>query len=133
MQKEKEEYEATGSLYCPFFKTDIALTSDGFNHLLYKPNRLPRNSKEQNMKLSLLTRALQTLRVAGTVQEYRNVLKTKQIQYWAFHDVIFRNKETFLIRVVVRQIDNGKLHFWSVMPVSRSENRRFYRNDIENN
>jgi hypothetical protein len=133
-------YESTKAITCPYFKSEIALTSDGFNHLLNKSNRVPRNIREQNLKVRLLPKALQILRVAGTVQEYRTSIekfghpakdgfsKTKQVQYWAFHDLLFGTEHKYLIRVIVRKVGDGKHHFWSVMQAGKD---KLYKEGIE--
>ena len=138
----RELYDTTPEISCPYFKSNISLTSDGFNHLLNKPNRQPRNIKEQRLKLRLLKPALNLLSKAGTVQEYRTTLekwgepgkdgfsKTKQVEYWGFHDII-GNEVMVLIRVIVRKIGDGKHHFGSVMPIGKIGKQKFYRDDVE--
>ncbi len=142
IETSRELYESTPEIFCPYFKLNISLTSDGFNHLLNKPNRQPRNIQEQRLKLRLLKPALHILRNAGTVQEYRNTLekwgepgkdgfsKTKQVEYWGFHDIV-GEESMILVRVIVRKIGDGKLHFWSVMPIGKIGKQKLYRNEAE--
>lgn len=142
IETSRELYDATPEILCPYFKSNITLTSDGFNHLLHKPNRQPRNIQEQRLKLKLLKSGLHILNNAGTVQEYRKTLekcgvprkdgfsKTKQAEYWGFHDIVGK-EPMILIRVIVRKIGDGKLHFWSVMPIGKIGKQKFYRNDLE--
>jgi len=137
----REFYAATPEILCPYFQAPMSLTSDGFNHLLNKPNRLPRNIKEQRLKLRLLKPALNVLSKAGTVQEYRSTTekwgepgrdgfsKTKQVEYWGFHDIIGKEVK-ILIRVIVRKIGDGKVHFWSVMPIGKIGKQKFYRENM---
>ena len=138
----RELYESTKEVACPFFGTNVALTSDGFNHLLHKPNRQPRNVAEQRLKLRLLKKALQILERAGTVQEYRARLekdgkpgrdgfsKTKNVEYWGFHDIV-GTEVKILVRVVVRRVGDGKFHFWSVMPIGKLGRQKFYQEGME--
>src|SRR3989344_3947733 len=138
----RELYDETPEIVCPYFKSSVSLTSDGFNHLLHKPNRQPRNIKEQRLKLRLLKRALHVLCNAGTVQEYRTTLekwgsprkdgfsKTKQVEYWGFHDIVGKDP-MILVRVIVRKIGDGKLHFWSVMPIGKIGKQKLYRDSME--
>ncbi|MDO8593321.1 MAG: hypothetical protein Q7R59_00235 [bacterium] len=138
----RELYDATPEIHCPYFKSNVALTSDGFNHLLHKPNRQPRNINEQRLKLRLLKRALHVLGNAGTVQEYRTTLekwgssgkdgfsKTKQVEYWGFHDIVGKNP-MILIRLIIRKIGDGKLHFWSVMPIGKIGKQKLYRDTMD--
>src|SRR3989344_7940556 len=87
-------------------------------------------------------KALRVIRKTGTLQEYRRNMeafgksgkdgftKMKQIEYWAFHDIVGEKKQ-FLIRVIVRRIGDGKIHFWSVMPHGKIERQRLYQGGIE--
>lgn len=129
LKKAEHAYNQNSELYCPFFSSKITLNSDGFNHLLYKPNRQIRDIKVQIIKLSLLKKALEIIPKAGTLQEYRDRLekigkklgdgfyKTKRVQYWGFNALVDDNKH--YIRVIIKQIGDGKLTFWSVMPVDK--------------
>jgi ribosomal protein L28 len=142
IQEAKHVYESQGALRCPFFGASVILNSDGFNHLLYKPNRMPRNVEEQKIKLRLLKKGLRIIQKAGTVQEYRiriekfgkpardGFTKTKKVEYWAFHDIVGENKR-FLMRVIVRRIGDGAYHFWSVMPHGKIHKQRLYQQGIE--
>ena len=90
----------------------------------------------------MLKPALAVLGNAGTVQEYRTTLekwgeqgrdgfsKTKQAEYWAFHDIIGK-EPMVLIRVIVRKIGGGKHHFWSVMPIGTVGKQKFYKDGVE--
>ncbi|MEK7586720.1 MAG: hypothetical protein AAB453_02520 [Patescibacteria group bacterium] len=140
--KSRELYQIKNEIPCPFFSGVVILNSDGFNHLLYKANRLPRNVSEQRLKLNLLKRALAVIQKAGTLQEYRIRLekigqmgkdgftKAKNVEYWAFHD-LFGKERKFLIRVIVRRVGDGKIHFWSVMPHGKIGRQKIYQEGIE--
>lgn len=142
IQKLRLIYEDKREIKCPFFNFYITLNSDGFNHLLHKPNRQPRNVDEQKLKLKLLKRGLEIIKKTGTVQEYRmriekfgklakdGFTKTKNVEYWAFHDIV-GEKKRFLLRVIIRRIGDGKLHFWSVMPHGKINKQKLYQEGIE--
>jgi hypothetical protein len=104
-------------------------SSDGFHHLRYSARR-ERNKKEQILKFTLLPLGLRILEKATTLQEYRKLLSPvgkksgrdnmtpmKLVQWWGFV-AIFVEQE-IKVRVVVRRVGNGNLHFWSVMPYSK--------------
>ncbi len=142
LRQAKRTYEIQEIVHCPFFGSPVALTSDGFNHLTHKSNRLPRNVNEQKLKLRLIKKALKIIRKAGTVQEYRKGIekfgspakdgftKMKQVEYWAFHDIVGEKKQ-FLVRVIVRRVGDGKIHFWSVMPHGKINRQKLYERGIE--
>jgi hypothetical protein len=142
MKGAKKAYDAHETIPCPFFGQEVTLNAEGFYHLTHKPNRQPRNVNEQKLKLRLLKKALRVIRVAGTLQEYRKSMepsgepdakgfrRMKQIEHWAFHHIVGEKKQ-FLIRVIVRRIGDGKLHFWSVMPHGRIDKQKLYQEGIE--
>jgi hypothetical protein len=126
IQRAKVIYDKEKEIYCPYLNQKITLSSDGFNHLQYKPNRTPRNIKEQILKLMLLKKGLEIIPKCGTLQEYRvqtekygkaqqnGFYKMKQVQYWGFHAILADKKHK--IKVILKQVGDGKIIFWSVMP-----------------
>ena len=90
----------------------------------------------------MLKHGLNIISNAGTVQEYRATLekwgepakdgfsKTKQVEYWGFHDIVGK-EPMILIRIIVRKIGDGKPHFWSVMPIGKIGKQKFYREGVE--
>jgi len=142
IEKSRAIYSKTPEIWCPYFAFKITLNSDGFNHLLYKPNRQPRNINEQLLKLRLVSKALEVIRKSGTLQEYRDKLesvglpskdgfrKTARVQYWAFHAILGVEKKIKIV-VVLRKSGDGKLTFWSVLPHKKFNNQRLYTEGIE--
>ena len=142
IRQAKSAYDAQEIIHCPFFEGPVTLSADGFYHLTNKPNRQPRNVNEQKLKLRLLKKALRIIRKTGTIQEYRcnmekfggpakdGFTKMKQVEHWAFHHIVGEKKQ-FLIRVIVRRIGDGKIHFWSVMPHGRIDRQKLYQQGIE--
>ncbi len=143
IEKSRARYSKTPEIWCPYFSSKITLNSDGFNHLLYKPNRQPRNVNEQLLKLSLLEKALNVIRKSGTLQEYRHRIesfgaaakngfyKTSKVQYWAFHAILGVDRKIKIV-VVLRKAGDGKLTFWSVLPHKKFHNQRLYTEGMEN-
>lgn len=142
IEKSKAIYSRTPEIWCPYFSLKITLNSDGFNHLLYKPNRQPRNINEQLLKLRLVGKALEVIRKSGTLQEYRDKIegvgvpakdgfrKTNRVQYWAFHAILGVEKKIKIV-VVLRKAGEGKLTFWSVLPHKKFNNQKLYEEGIE--
>lgn len=77
------------------------------------------------MRLKMLPRAITLIGLSTTIQEYEEISKvisvkrkkkrvqeSKQIQYWGLIAIIENRK----IKVILRKIGNGQLHFWSVIP-----------------
>ncbi|HAM88717.1 MAG: hypothetical protein US83_C0003G0044 [Candidatus Falkowbacteria bacterium GW2011_GWC2_38_22] len=117
-------YGKIGKVNCPALKELVYFNSEGFNHLLYK-NKSVRTQKEQALKLKFLAIGKEIIELSTTYQEYdeslkeiqvkqfkRKVMKTVMIKYWGLVAIIRGCR----VKVIVRQIGEGKKHFWSVMP-----------------
>jgi hypothetical protein len=127
-RKEKAEtiYKAQREIYCPYFQTKVILNSDGFHHLQFSARR-ERDKKVQLLKFNLLPLALEVIRKAGTVQEYRKLLTPigkpsardgsvpmKEVEYWGLVAIVKENNVK--VRVILRKVGTGNVTFWSVMP-----------------
>lgn len=144
-EKAKAPFDAQGAIYCPFFGKKVVLNSDGFHHLQFS-SRSERNKKEQLLKFDLLPLALEVIRRAGTVQEYRDFLleigkksargemRMKRSQFWGFDALVGEN--AVKIRTVIRQVGDGNVTFWSVMPLvklKKGYKRKLFTEGIEDN
>lgn len=101
-----------------------------------------RNVDEQVLKLSLLPKALEIIRIASTLQEYRKGIekfgsvgrdgffKTKNVEYWGFHAIIGKDYLRKIV-VVLKRVGDGKIIFWSVMPHKKFSNQKLYEDGIE--
>src|SRR6185312_426882 len=130
-EKARSAYTAQTSVWCPYFKTQIVLNSDGFHHLQFSARR-GRNKREQLLKFRLLPLALQIIRQSGTLQEYRKLLgpigkasargsiAMKEIEYWGLVAIV--GEKRIKVRAVLRQVGTGNITFWSVMPYSKVKN-----------
>lgn len=116
----RELFRNTKLVHCPAFpKEEIAFNSKGLSHLFYKGSQknASRPSKEAEVRISLLPRAIKALKLMPLAQE-ESVFVTKDgkhVKYWDFEAVVDNRR----IKVIVRQIGNGKKHFWSVIPAWR--------------
>ena len=144
-EKAKALYGAQNSIYCPYFGKHIVLNSDGFHYLQFSSRRA-RDEKEQALKFRLLPLAFEVIRKAGTVQEYRDCLievgkksthgetSMKRAQFWGFDALVGNDK--IKIRTVIRQVGDGHIIFWSVMPlmkIKKGSPRKLFTNGIEDN
>ncbi len=121
----QEYYETLTSIFCPALKSDIHFSSHGFNHLIYKKDRSERDRGSQIMRFKLISRAFELIKITTTIQEYEESYKditikknkkktkaTKLVIYWGIIAIIRDRK----IKVILRKIGNGNIHFWSVIP-----------------
>ena len=119
-------YQTIGAIRCPALNNELVhFSAEGFNHLIYKGNRIERIKQDQVTKFKLLKKAKIILEISTTYQEYEESLRQiwkkkfkKMVQesalmhYWGFVAII----NNFRIKVIARQIGNGGKHFWSVIP-----------------
>lgn len=118
-------YKSLNEVYCPYFKEKVSFGADGLSHLKFKTRSKARLEQDQYMRFKLLHLAPEILRASHTLQ---GVLETKQFErirvhgrtdillkpviFYEFIAVVKRNR----IKIVVKQIDNGKRFFWSIIP-----------------
>lgn len=121
----RQLYEAHPMIHNPFFEADILLGPEGFTHLQISAQGA-RTKEEQMERFALLPLALQILQTTTTLQRYRKRKPTlhpqgetrplkerKMVQWWCF-SALFLNR-SLEVKVVVRKVGDGGLHFWSVM------------------
>lgn len=125
LEKRRKEYKNYFPIICPCIKELINFNSEGFNHLQFHINGMPRKQPERIYKLNLLPLAIPTIKLANRLEKYdcrkgfigkkdknRGKIK-KEIEYWAIMASVGKNK--IRVRVILRKIGNGKIHFWSIM------------------
>jgi hypothetical protein len=118
-------YASTKPRISPALREQVFFTSEGFNHIVFTGARRERERSSQIMRFKLLPRAIRLVSHANTFQEYEETLKefevkarkkrqrqSKPVRYWGII-AIFEGRK---IKVILRRIGNGQLHFWSVIP-----------------
>jgi len=118
-------YAGTKPVRSPALDDQVSFTSEGFNHIIFKGPRHERERSSQIMRFKLLPRALRLLAHANTFQEFEETLKefevktrkkrerkSKPVRYWGII-AIFEGRK---IKVILRRIGDGQLHFWSIVP-----------------
>ena len=112
LEKRRAEYRKFTPLFCPCLNEQITFNSDGFNHLRFHLEHKARTQAEQVHKLNFLPHVRTVLIKASKIESYRKINKS---EYWALCATI--GKGNLKVRVIIRRIGNGKMHFWSVMNV----------------
>ncbi len=123
--KGEELYKTFTEVYCPYFKETIDFNAQGIEHLKYKQRNKSRHDNDQYMRFKLIHLAPEVIKISNSVQgifetkrfEYiKNHNKWEQVlkhvTYYEFIAVIKRNR----VKIIVKQIDNGKKIFWSIIP-----------------
>lgn len=133
----KAWYDQNRQIVSPFLGM-VTLNSDGFMHLIYddKLYTKKRNWKNQTKRFQLLPLVKPVIEAMGFCQEYLEQFENvetkdsdnkrfqvhKLVRYWGFVAVVKGNKSR--IKVILKQIGNGQIIFWSVIPYWDTE---FYK------
>lgn len=126
-------YTRTKPVLSPALGERVSFTAEGFNHILFKGSRRERERSSQIMRFRLLPRAIRLIAHANTFQEFeeksreyevkvqkKRRLKTKLVRYWGIIAIFEERK----IKVILRKIGNGQLHFWSIVPAWTTNKHR---------
>lgn len=115
----REIFDETKEVVCPAFPNEkVAFNAKGINHLIYKGNRSRRERSRILTNIRLLPRAIKVLKGSTFPQEETFYIRDNtKYQFWTFEAVV----EDRRIKVIVRQVDKGKKHFWSVIPAWRKD------------
>jgi len=119
----KNFYKKIGVVISPALDNQyVSFNNTGFNHLIRKLSIRSRN--EQKRRFLLLPKAEAIIKNPQAIIVYRKeekkilikkketkILKESTIHYWTF--VYFTDFKR--IKVVIRQINNGAKHFYSIM------------------
>lgn len=117
-KKQKAFYQSIVSVYCPIINDTVYFTSDGFQHLLYKDNRKPRNIDEQFMKLKCLTHAPEVIKNCTLISETRKLrVKVKgKIKDVIHYELVHEVEKGKRVRVIIEKVgSSGKHKFLSTM------------------
>lgn len=133
--KAKKTYSKIGRIHSPALNGEyVAFTNKGFTHLIRK-GRNPRPRKEQARRFLLIPYAEQIIKNPRATILYRSsetkyyinrhgqkILTSSIAHFWTFVENINGTK----IKVVVRQLNLGQKHFFSIM--GNNQKRRSKRN-----
>lgn len=116
-RKAKEIFRKVKTVKCPAFsEEEIIFNSRGINHLFYRGARRPRDLHQSAMRIKLLKRAIFLLKAMPIYQDETSYISDgRKFSFWSFEGVVDERR----IKVIVRQIDSGRKHFWSVIPAWR--------------
>jgi len=137
-------YKTLSEVYCPFFKENVSFNSQGIEHLKFKKRGTIRLEQDQYMRFKLISLAPEVIKISSSLQgiwetqrfEYiktnstwKNVLK--HTTYYEFIALINRNR----VKIIIKQIENGKKIFWSIIPFwgmnKETKARVFHEGDPE--
>ena len=122
LKHKKEIYKNFKKVISPALSSEVFFNSKGFNHITFKNNRNPRTVGDQINRLNIIDIAYELIKHSNTYQEYEkvNLVDGKIKEYWGII-AIFKNTK---IKVILRKIGNGNIHFWSVIPAHTTSEKR---------
>lgn len=105
-------YKGIGQVRCTALSGRlIHFTDDGYRHLVWK-NGKKRLNAEIIDRFSLLPKAARILATRSVVYEYREHIRSNSIaRFWSISGKGCDRS----VKIVVRQINDGRLHFFSIM------------------
>jgi hypothetical protein len=127
-EKAKEFYGTIGTIFCRALDSNIVFNRTGFDHLVQKERRM-RPKSEQKRRFALLPFAKNILEThnGDITYKYRNYPQEKvgdtdttHMHFWA---LTARQNEK-LIKIVIRQLDGGEKHFFSIFEVNKKSTRK---------
>lgn len=123
IQKNRKEYKRLRPVFCKPINEYVYFNAHGFKHLRFHTDGTPRNPAQVFKRMRLLEDVSDILLSVENIEQYRyygpltgieDANSKKGIQYWSFISYVESQKQS--IRVVVRKIGDGKIHFFSVIP-----------------
>ncbi len=119
-------YNSFGKIKCPALGNEyVYFTSEGFNHLIYKSPRKPRDKRVQILRFDMLEKAKFITQTSTTYQEYEENLEHIRVNRhgkWVYESVLIKSWgliaviKGLRVKVILRQAGNGKREFHSVIP-----------------
>lgn len=145
----KEYYDNLDSVFCPYLKKEVQFNKYGFEHILSKSWNRGRSRIEQYIRLRLLKKVVEVIKLSHTLQEYDERMmmikqkinsrwekRPKKVKYYVFIAVIVILAVRF--KVVVKEIEGGLPFFWSTYPSWKREDdgnggikKVFYSGNLE--
>ncbi len=118
-------YSGFHKVHCPALGDKVHFTSEGFNHLVYEGAKKERDKRTQILRFDMLRKAKFILETTTTYQEYEETIEYRKVnrngkfvgmnmvvRCWGFVAIV----KKFRVKVVVKQIGNGQIQFYSVIP-----------------
>jgi|SRR3989338_6495233 len=128
----EELYKTFGETNCPYLGTKVGFNAKGLEHIKFKARSVARSTQDQYVRFRLLKLAPDIVRKSHTLQEYFKTKKFESLKigseweqkmvnitYYGFVAIVADMR----IKVVLKQIDDGKIFFWSIIPFWKNEQK----------
>jgi hypothetical protein len=114
IKQQKRLYKALQPCFCLALQTTVHFNSEGFRHLLYSRNR-PRNHREKIYRLALINHLTEVITRAPNATQKTHSSPSCIIWVLDWMEVEDQNKKKIKVKVILRKVGNGNVHFLSVM------------------
>ena len=130
-KEQRELYDSIGIVYCKHLDVDVIFNAKGFHHLFYNGTGRARSSKEVNYRLKLIPLIIPVIKNAkefskrkrnGRYSRGKDV-GIKDVEYWSLEELVGKSGNV-PIRVILRKVGNGAIHFWSVMRLRKIKSKQ---------
>ena len=124
-KKAEEFYKSLSSVHCPYLGGEVNFNTKGLDHIKFKNWNRTRVRDDQYMRLKLVHLAPKVIKKSNTMQGYSETKEFERkkvnsrwerklipVSYYEFVAVL----EGIRVRVIVRHVDGGQKHFWSIIP-----------------
>ncbi len=109
----RQNYRKLESIECPAFNNEkVYFNHHGISHLIYK-DRIPRDLKEIEKRYNFLLHVPKILKTTKIIDSEEKRVKNNSIAY--FWTIKKKVSDTLYLRIILRRLNNGVLHFFSVM------------------
>lgn len=126
----EDSYSRIGSVYCPYFSSQINFNTKGLDHLIFKSWNRTRSISDQFSRFRHLALAPQVIQNSKTLQGIWSTQKFERIKkkdgkwqqilklttYYEFIAVMESHGSKVRVKVIVKQIDGGEKFFLSIIP-----------------
>lgn len=116
INKQIKIYKSLDSCYCKALQEKVIFNAEGLHHLMYDNRNRPRKIKERVYRLALvdyLKKVIESAESANLKVYNHNKITFIWILSWVKVDT--KDNRSFMVKVILRKIGNGRLHFLSVM------------------
>lgn len=109
----KKTYNSIETINSPSLKEDVTFNAKGLNHIYYAGNRSERTSGDIAIRQHIFSKAVKLVKTSNIISGRHIVYRlNKNITYYEMIGLI----ENRRIKVVLRRMGEGKVHFWSIIP-----------------
>ena len=113
-----DKYSSIGSVYCKAIRSNVIFNRHGWKHLVYKGNKQRRNKADALLRIGAFSWVVETVKHTQTISteiRYQRINgRVLPVTYHELQYTFHKKSRDVKIVVVLRQIDDGDIHYYSV-------------------